>query len=206
MHTRSYQSHVSVGLRKIPQRFAGLWVNLFRIQSKMITSLRQLVQESLRLPKLSQCRQTVDHPEAADCESTLLSQLAVVYFVSVNQIVFRQFFPNPLDGCAHLRVLCWKKPDEGHEKIRGVQVFSSENHGESLLLLRPSLGEDVALDLLSNWLPSLPVLVIPELSSHLARPVESDIAPHRRLYERLWLPDLPYSTIRALPFFHRPVR
>src|SRR6266704_1729318 len=73
MHTRGYQSHVSVGLRKIPQRFASLWINLLRIQSKMITSLRQLVQESLRLPKLSQSRQTVDHPEAADCESALFS-------------------------------------------------------------------------------------------------------------------------------------
>src|SRR3989440_12115303 len=103
MHTRSYQSHVSVGLRKIPQRFAGLWGNLFRIQSKMITSLRQLVQESLRLPKLSQSRQTVAHPEAAGCESTLLSQLAAAYFVSVTQTVFRQLFPSRLTVCAHLR-------------------------------------------------------------------------------------------------------
>src|SRR5438094_7189359 len=204
MHTCSYQSHVSVGLRKIPQRFASLWVNLLRVQSQMITALGQLVQQSLCLPKLSQSRETVDHPEAADCKSALSSKLAIVHLVSVNQILLRQFFPNPLDGRAHLRILCRKKPYKGHEKIRGVQVFSSKNHGESLLLLRPSLGEDVALDLLSNWLPSLPVLVIPELSSHLARPVESDITPHRRLYERLWLPDLPYSTIRALPFFHRP--
>src|SRR5438132_199060 len=101
MYARGYESHVSVGLRTITQRFASLWINLFSIQSQILASL---------------------------------------------------------------------------------------------------------LDLLSNWLPSLPVLVIPELSSHLARPVESDITPHRRLYERLWLPYLPYSTIRALPFFHRSVR
>src|SRR5947208_659247 len=73
MHTSGYQSHVSIGLRKIPQSLASLWVNLFRVKSKMITSLRQLVQQSLCLPKLSQSRQTVDHPEAADCESALLS-------------------------------------------------------------------------------------------------------------------------------------
>src|SRR5439155_24608442 len=111
MYDVGYASHVSVGLREVPQRFAGLWVDLFRVQSKMIASLRQLVQHSLRLPKLSQSRQTVDHPEAADCESALLAYLAIIHSVSVNQIVFRQFFPNPLDGCAHLRILCRKKPD-----------------------------------------------------------------------------------------------
>src|SRR5207302_3425358 len=206
MHARGYQSHVGVGLRNIPQRFAGFSVDLFRIQPKMITSLRQLVQESLRLPKLSQSSQTVDHPDAADCESALLSYLAVVYFVSVNQVVFRQFFPNPLDGCTHLRILCRKKPYKGHEKIRSVQVLASKNHCESLLLLRPSLGEDVAPDRLPDWLPSPPVLVIPELTSHLDCPIESYIAPHRRLHKRLRLPDLPYSTIRTLPFLHRPVR
>src|SRR2546430_17733080 len=109
MHTRGYQSHVSVGLRKIPQCFASLWVNLFRVQSKMITSRRQLVQELLCLPKLSQPRQTVDHPKAADCERALFYYLAIFYSGPVNQIVFRQFIPNPLDGCAHLRIPCGKE-------------------------------------------------------------------------------------------------
>src|SRR5713101_2186719 len=50
MHARSYESHVSVGLWKIPQRFASFWIDLFRIQSQMVATLGQLVQEPLGLP------------------------------------------------------------------------------------------------------------------------------------------------------------